>query len=114
MESPDLSKVIRLLGAAQEAAAMPAATPVGRRSIRVLYWDLRDEARAAVPAELHGEFDALFPAGDSSERIRALAGWLNGIVQHATLDQRIKADAEALAKERAKTDRGVGFSAPSE
>lgn len=50
----------------------------------------------------------------SVEGLAALAGWLEGIVQHATLDRRIRAEAEALAKERAKQERGIGFSASRE
>jgi hypothetical protein len=48
----------------------------------------------------YDEFDALFPSSESEvpvgvERLSAPAGYLEGVVQDATLERRIDAEAEA-------------------
>ncbi|MEZ0284132.1 MAG: hypothetical protein ACAH79_02715 [Thermoleophilia bacterium] len=95
-EEADLSKAMRLMYAARAAATGPA----GEAPIRYLYFDIRNQARAGLPAALHEEFDALFPSTDSEapvgvERLSALGGYLEGIVQSATLGRRIASEAEA-------------------
>ena len=92
----DLSKAMRLMYAARAVATGPA----GEVPIRRVYFDIRDQARAGVPAALHEEFDALFPSAESEvpvgvERLSALSGYLEGMVQEATLGRRITAEAEA-------------------
>jgi len=95
-DEADLSKAMRLMYAARAAASGPAR----EGPIRSLYFDIRDQARAGLPAALHREFDALFPSAEREapvgvERLNALAGYLEGIVQVATLGRRIDAEAEA-------------------
>jgi hypothetical protein len=95
-EGTDLSKAMRLMYAARSAASGAA----GEAPVRGVYFDIRSQARAGLPPELHAEFDALFPSPDSAgpvgvERLRALAGYLEGVVQQATLERRIAAEAEA-------------------
>lgn len=95
-EGVDLSKAMRLMYAARAVATGPAREV----TIRYVYFDIRDQARAGLPAVLHEEFDALFPSTESKapvgiERLSALAGYLEGVVQHATLERRIGAEAEA-------------------
>ena len=91
----DLSKAMRLMYAARAVATGHAGLPIER-----VYFDIRGQARAAVPAALHEEFDALFPSAESGvpvgvERLNALWGYLEGMVQEATLGRRITAEAEA-------------------
>ena len=93
---PDLSRAMRLMYTARAAAA----GPLGDVPIRHVYLDIRGQARAGLPTALHGEFDALFPSAEADtpigvERLNALSGYLEGIVQQATLDRRIAAEAEA-------------------
>jgi hypothetical protein len=95
-EGVDLSKAMRLMYAARAAATGPAREV----PIRYVYFDIRHQARAGLPAVLHEEFDALFPSTESEapvgvERLSALAGYLEGVVQQATLERRIGAEAEA-------------------
>jgi hypothetical protein len=95
-EGIDLSKAMRLMYAARAAAT----GPVGEVPIVYLYSDIRNQARWGLPASLHEEFDALFPSPESEtpvgvERLSALAGYLEGVVEHATLERRIGAEAEA-------------------
>jgi hypothetical protein len=95
-EGPDLSKAMRLMYTARAAAT----GPVGDVPLRYVYVDIRNQARAGLPAALHEEFDALFPSAESEtpvgvERLNALCGYLEGIVQQATLERRIAAEAEA-------------------
>ena len=95
-EGADLSKAMRLMYAARAAATGPARD----EPIRRLYFDIRDQARAGLPRALHGEFDALFPSAESEapvgvERLSALSGYLEGIVEEATVGRRIAAEAEA-------------------
>jgi hypothetical protein len=105
-EGTDLSKAMRLMYAARAAASGPA----GEVSIRGVYFDIRSQARVGLPAELHAEFDALFPAAESAapvgiERLQALAGYLEGMMQQATLERRIAAETEA--GERQIEARGI-------
>ena len=95
-ERLDLSKAMRLMYAARAAAT----GPTGEVPVVYLYFDIRNQARTGLPAELHEEFDALFPSPESEapvgvERLSALAGYLEGVVEHATLERRIGAEAEA-------------------
>ena len=92
----DLSKAMRLMYAARSAASGPA----DEAPVRGVYFDIRSQARVGLPPELHAEFDALFSPAESAspvgvERLRALAGYLEGVVQQATLERRIAAEAEA-------------------
>jgi hypothetical protein len=105
-EVVDLSKAMRLMYAARAVATGPS----GEVPVRYVYFDIRDQARAGLPGELHEEFDALFPSTESRvpvgvERLSALAGYLEGVVQDATLERRI--DAEAEAEERQVEARHV-------
>ena len=91
----DLSKAMRLMYAARAVATGPP----GDVPVRYVYFDIRNQARAGLPRELHEEFDALFPSSESEvpvgvERLSALAGYLEGLVHEATLEQRIAAEAE--------------------
>ena len=91
----DLSKAMRLMYAARAVATGPP----GDVPVRYVYFDIRNQARAGLPRELHEEFDALFPSSESEvpvgvERLSALAGYLEGMVHEATLGQRIAAEAE--------------------
>jgi hypothetical protein len=95
-EVVDLSKAMRLMYTARAVATGPP----GEVPVRYVYFNIRDQARAGLPGELHEEFDALFPSAESEvpvgvERLSALAGYLEGMVQEATLGQRIAAEAEA-------------------
>lgn len=95
-EVVDLSKAMRLMYAARAVATGPP----GDVTVRYVYFDIRNQARAGLPGELHEEFDALFPSSESEvpvgvERLSALAGYLEGVVQDATLERRIDAEAEA-------------------
>jgi hypothetical protein len=95
-EVVDLSKAMRLMYAARAVATGPP----GDVPVRYVYFDIRNQARAGLPGELHEEFDALFPSSESEapigvERLSALAGYLEGVVQDATLERRIDAEAEA-------------------
>jgi hypothetical protein len=95
-EGIDLSKAMRLMYAARAAATGPP----GEVPIRYVYFDIRNQARAGLPVALHEEFDALFPSAESKaplgvERLSALAGYLEGMVQEASLGRRIAAEAEA-------------------
>jgi hypothetical protein len=95
-EAVDLSKAMRLMYTARAVATGPP----GEVPVRYVYFNIRDQARAGLPGELHEEFDALFPSAESEvpvgvERLSALAGYLEGMVQEATLGQRIAAEAEA-------------------
>jgi hypothetical protein len=105
-EVVDLSKAMRLMYAARAVATGPP----GNVPVRYVYFDIRDQARAGLPGELHEEFDALFPSTESEvpvgvERLSALAGYLEGVVQDATLERRI--DAETEAEERQVEARQV-------
>ncbi|MET0427914.1 MAG: hypothetical protein ABW026_05380 [Microvirga sp.] len=95
-EGVDLSKAMRLMYAARAVATGPR----GDVTVRYVYLDIRNQARAGLPSDLHDEFDALFPSSESEvpvgvARLSALAGYLEGVVQDATLERRIDAEAEA-------------------
>ena len=57
----DLSKAMRLMYAARAVAAGPP----GDVPVRYVCFDIRNQARAGLPAKLHEEFDALFPSSES-------------------------------------------------
>ena len=42
----------------------------------------------------------------------ALAGLLRGVIEAESFEQRLRAEAEAYAKERVRSERQVGFGAP--
>ena len=92
----DLSKAARLIQGARAAATGPA----GEMPIGDVYFDIRRQARAVLPAALHGEFDAIFPSAQPKtpvtvESLSALADYLEGVVQQAAEEAEDAARAES-------------------
>jgi hypothetical protein len=74
---------MRLLCAAREAAASSGGQPTSYANI---YGHLRAQVMTAIPSKLCNEFETLFPVPEGTgkagcERLAALAGWLEGIIQ---------------------------------
>jgi hypothetical protein len=53
-------------------------------------------------------------ASEARTRLGAMAGWLNGFIEEAQFEARLRAEADAYAKERVKAERGIGFQPPPE
>jgi hypothetical protein len=109
-----------------------AAVPQGQaaesgRALQESYERLRPEILRAIPDHLADEFNRLFPeqefprlprhnlvlvAAQSNEAraaLGAIAGWLDGLVQAADHENRLRLEAEAYARERVQSERGIGF-----
>ena len=113
-ERLDLSKAARLMHSARAAATGPA----GEMPIGDAYFDIRRQARAALPAALHEEFDGLFPSAPSQtavgvERLSALADYLEGIVHQATEHAEDAEDAARAESEGYPLGRADGEDDPS-
>jgi hypothetical protein len=123
----DVGKLMRLRGAMESAIEAGAAMHFGEGSLPLqqAYVKLRVEAANAIPDGVREEFERLFPErtpqvgaaivalrGDAMMLLKTLAGWVGGIIEEAQFAARLHAEAEALAKERVKEERGVGFARP--
>jgi hypothetical protein len=122
----DVGRVMRLQGAAREAANSVAEenAVVGAAGMHQAYQRLRDEVESALASELRSEFNRVCPknvpafainrasAVERAGKFHAargllleMVGWLDGIVRHAQM----QAEAAAYAAARVKEERGVGF-----
>lgn len=120
----DIDRFIRL-----RSTVVAAADDRDGTAAPSTYEALRVEIRSALPDELTGEFDRLFgqnyrtsgtalgramAARERAEwamgKLRAISGYLNGIIESAQAGERMRLEAEAYARERVKTDRGLALS----
>ena len=101
--------LLRIRSALEAATAQPSGRP-GQPHAKA-YPRLRAEVEQALTDDLRDEFERLFPSslettgqpwGKQGEEaivlMTQLAGWLNGLVEAAILDRRIRAEAEERAK----------------
>jgi hypothetical protein len=119
----DIDRFIRL-----RSTVVAAAEDRDGTAAPSTYEALQGEIRDALPEELRGEFDRLFGGNYSTSgtalgramaaaakadwamgKLRAMSGYLNGIIESAQAGERMRLEAEAYARERVKTDRGIGF-----
>lgn len=133
--SLDVGALLRLRNGLQEAlAATPAEQGSAWQGLVDAYEGLRGRASQVIGDAHAEEFERLFPAAidrrtaghdithdpgamfvqqevasDARTRIASLAGWLNGFIEEAQFNMRMQAEADAYAKERVRTERGVGF-----
>ena len=136
--SLDLGKLLRLRGMVTAAALTEAAQHSAAALVRA-YNGLVDELNAALAGneaqDLRDEFRRLFPhiqdpgvydpiayeaasrraklesaAAEARTRLSQLGGWIQGLVDELTFDQRLQLQAEADARERAKPQVGFGSS----
>jgi hypothetical protein len=135
VELPDslgVGKLLRLQGMVNAAAQTEATRDSATALVRA-YMRLREEIHVAVEsdqtAELQMEFERLFPpleepgsfspalAVESHTRLAAaaeegrihlsqLGGWIQGLIEERTLQERMRLDAEARAREAAKPKPG--------
>lgn len=105
----DVEYLLRLKGTLEGSRDTPAQT--GGQGLVGSYARVRSEVLDAVATEHRAEFDRLFPVelettgrpwGTQAEEVKLrfgqMAGWLDGMINGALLDRRIRAEAEAKAK----------------
>lgn len=75
--------------------------------------EIRKVLRQAGDEEAEREFTAVLGDGQAASEAETLAsvlvGWLEGAIEAETYEMKVKAEAEAYAKERVRTERTVGF-----
>jgi len=130
--SLSIGKLLRLQGMVNAAAQTEAAADSAAALVRA-YNGLREELLTSLESdetfELREEFERLFPEIDepgelspallieSSARLGAaayegrtrlaqLGGWIQGLINEVTLEERMRLEAEALAREKAKPPTG--------
>jgi hypothetical protein len=124
-EGFDIGKFMRLRGAIQFAmdAVDPGQAAMGGDALARTYERLRGEVREAVHKGYRDEFDRLFPEqvhrgsgatpaqmsartyNEARSLLGSMAGWLQGFIDEARMQNEVQAFAEA----RVKAERGVGF-----
>jgi hypothetical protein len=129
-----VGKLLRLQGMVTAAASTEAARDSAAALVHA-YNGLQDELRASLESDetmdLAEEFDRLFPplaepgefspvlAVESHARLAAAAeegrtrlvqmgGWIQGLIEEITLQERMRLEAEAKAREQAKPRTGFG------
>ena len=130
----DVHELVRLKSTIESTvgavdASKPEQLALGREPLHASYRSLRPRLRNAVDANLHEEFDDLFPeeppdiidrshgrlglhtaqAIQAKTLLEGMAGWLGGIVATATEKERMRVEADAYARERVRQERGVGL-----
>src|SRR5687768_10927406 len=113
----DLGKLLRMHGMVSRAAKMETAFQAGGALARA-YLGLRDEMLLVLSGALREEFERLFPemevpephnpvfdvhvsgtrlteaAMEAQLHLRRLEGWIQGLIDEMTLEQRLRMDAE--------------------
>lgn len=107
----DVGTLFRLKGVVEAAAQQPTGNLSEAHIFS--YRRVRTEVRMAIDPPHGDEFDRLFPedaaawdgggpygsaATEAIVLMNQMAGWLDGIIQAAVLDQRIRVEAEEKAK----------------
>ena len=132
--SLDLGKLLRMRAMVTQAAQVEATYHAGGALVRA-YHGLRAEMFLILEpealADLRAEFQRLFPslgeppmfspalavatqarlaeaASEAQLSMRKLQGWIQGLIDELTLDQRLRLEAEAKAKEAAMPRTGFG------
>ena len=123
----DIAKFIRIK-ASVDGTLASADSPTHAQGLSSAYGSYRAEILTVISAEsdLSAEFSRLFPEhafrgspgwgpdmavnyGRVVSLLSGVAGWLNGVIQFAQAEGQIQANAEAYAREKVKSERGVGF-----
>jgi hypothetical protein len=108
-----VEQLLRLKGVLKASAGieLQEGAREGGSGLVAAYPRIRAEVIAAVGAKHTAEFERLFPSdlkttgrpwGTQAEEVKLyfaqMAGWIDGMIESAILDQRIQAEAEAKMK----------------
>lgn len=69
------------------------------------------QRRDLTPVSVLGDGQA---ASEAETLASVLVGWLEGAIEAETYEMRVKAEAEAYAKERIRSERTVGFASETQ
>jgi len=123
----DIDLLIRLRATARAVLEEDQKQSLGQAQAVVdIYAQIRGRLFEAVPDELHDELTGLMPADLEADltgtahikiaaatraltTLRAIAGWLDGVIESATRAERLSAEAEAYAKERVRAEQTAGL-----